>query len=256
MKGTIHDVDAQRSRWRRYRAEQQLSLDAGERFGRGGLARQMDELDARLLLLPADPETDAVPLDGETLGWLAEDRPTSYGGRMPHWGHERAATSTALVLSTRYRDDAGWDRYLALHRHGGVEFASSSLAYEVRGRRAFALRRLVGLTWIAVALQVEAARRWAVVPPCELTIALRNTAGATLGDFAEGWREPSLGLREVATCIDEHVLIRVEFDDFPDPEANAMEIGDRLEQAFGTTHRRHVANRGEFEGRFDPRFAW
>jgi hypothetical protein len=35
-----------------------------------------------------------------------------------------------------------------------------------------------------------------------------------------------------------------------------MRIGDRLEHAFGTTHCRHLAHRGEFEGKFDPRFSY
>src|SRR6266540_2426546 len=41
-----------------------------------------------------------------------------------------------------------------------------------------------------------------------------------------------------------------------DAELVALDLGDRLEQSFGTTHRRHLANRGEYEGRFDPRFNW
>jgi hypothetical protein len=30
-------------------------------------------------------------------------------------------------------------------------------------------------------------------------------------------------------------------------------VGDRIEQAFGTLHRRHIARRGEYEGKFDPK---
>ncbi|MDP8930700.1 MAG: hypothetical protein M3O70_19565 [Actinomycetota bacterium] len=43
----------------RYRRRQQLHLDAGEDFARGGLGRHVDNLDVRLLFLPSDPQADA-----------------------------------------------------------------------------------------------------------------------------------------------------------------------------------------------------
>jgi hypothetical protein len=97
----------------------QYGLD--EDFAVGGLGRHADALDARLLCLPSDPLADAVPLDQETLVWLKQSRQSPYGGRYPSWGSRERATSGALVLYEQYREDAGWTRYLALHRHGGVE---------------------------------------------------------------------------------------------------------------------------------------
>ncbi len=47
--------------------------------------------------------------------------------------------------------------------------------------------------------------------------------------------------------------VRVECD-ILDPEALAMDVGEQLENTFGSTHRRFIANRGDFEARFDPRF--
>lgn len=83
MNDTIHDVDAQRSRWLRYRTSQALTSDADDRFACGGLGRQVDGLDCRLLFLPADPDGDAVPIDGEVLAWLKEPRVSPYGGPGP-----------------------------------------------------------------------------------------------------------------------------------------------------------------------------
>jgi hypothetical protein len=71
--------------------------------------------------LPTDPLADAVPLDQEALAWLKQERPALYGGRYPSWGSRERATSNALILYDQYRHDAGWTRYLALHRHGGIE---------------------------------------------------------------------------------------------------------------------------------------
>jgi hypothetical protein len=208
-----------------------------------------------LVFLPSDPDGDPVPLDSETLDWLKEPRPTPSGGRPPRWGHRTRATSTALVMYEQYRDDAGWGQYLALHRHGGVELAHGNLAYPVRDTMVFALRQIVGLTWIAVALQSEVADRWHVNPPFELTVALRHANGAILGSFAEGWPEPQTVFWDSAACIEDDILLRWEVDGV-DAEVLALEVGDRLEQAFGSTLRRHLANRGDYAGRFDPRFGF
>ena len=111
MKGTIHDVDAQRARWLRLRTGQRLTMEAGKDFALGGLGRYVDSLDVRLVFLPDDPDADRVPLNGETLAWLKKPRPTPYGGPAPQWGHRDRATSCALVVYDQYRDDAGWGQY-------------------------------------------------------------------------------------------------------------------------------------------------
>jgi hypothetical protein len=199
MNGTIHEIDAQRARWRRYRAAQRLTDEDGDEFALGGLARHVDRLDLRLLFLPRDPVADTVPLDSETLGWLKEPRPTPYGGPAPQWGRHDRSTSSALVIYDQYRDDGGWERYLALHRHGGIELGSGGLTYEVGDRTIFPLWHIVGIAWTAAALQSEVAERWRPDLPCEAAIALRHTNGATLGGFAEGWKEPGRALWELTS---------------------------------------------------------
>lgn len=79
--------------------------------------------------------------------------------------------------------------------------------------------------------------------------------GAALGGFAEGWREIGQGLHGFKTCLDDHVLLRWELDEI-EAENIAMGAGDRMEPAFGTTHRRHLASRGEYADRFDRRFGY
>jgi len=75
-----------------------------------------------------------------------------------------------------------------------------------------------------------------------------------VGGFAEGWPNPGQGLFEYRTCLEDHLLLRYEIDDAIEPEPVALSIGDRLEQAFGSISRRHLARVGAYEGRFDPRF--
>lgn len=209
-----------------------------------------------MLLLPTDPDADVVPLNAETLGWLKEENPSPYSGGPVRWGDQSRATSSAVVVYDRYRDDRGWDRYLAVHRYGGLEFGTGTCSYEIQDMRVLALRQLIGLAWSAFALQAEGISRWPVESPFELTVALRNTKGATLGSFAEGWKEPGQGLYHLSTCIEDHVLLRWELDREFVVEELAMDVGDRVEQAFGTTHRRYLAHKGEYEGRFDPRFGF
>lgn len=256
MKRPILEVDAQRARWITYRQEQATVQGAGEAFALGGLGGLVEDPDVRLLLLPADPFSDSVSLDEETLGWLKEQRESPYGGGPVNWGHRTRATSSALVVYDQYRDERAWDRYLALLRHGGIEFGSGGSTYQVGDTRVFALRQIAGLAWSALAIQAEAIDRWTIPYPFELTVALRNTNGATLGSFAEGWREPGQGLHDIVTCIEKHVFLRWEFVDGFEAAEVALNLGDRLEQAFGTTHRRHLAHRGQYQGQFDPRFGF
>jgi len=254
MNGTIHEIDAQRARWLSYRAAQELARAGGDRFACGGLGRLVDGLDVRLLFLPADPDGDTVPLDREVLAWLKERRRSPYGGPYPTWGNMERGTNGALVLYDQYRADEGWTKYLALHRHGGIEIGVGRYAFNIGEIRIFPLRSLVGLAWTAAALHAEVVDRWRLEGPFEITVALRRTSGATMGGFAEGWMEPQNGFGEFATCLDEHLLLRHEADAMVELKSFALGLGVRIEQAFGTVHRRHIAHRGEYEGRFDPRF--
>lgn len=254
MNGSIVEVESQRARWVRYRQRQQLHPDAGQDFARGGLGRQVDNLDVRLLFLPSDPKADVVPIDPETVEWLKQDREAPFQGRPPRWSSDRAVAD-AIVRFDYYHDETDWVRYLALHRHGGIEIGASRHSYEIQDTRILSLRHIVGLAWIAADLQADAVERWKISAPFELTVGITDTQGTALGGFAEGWLEIGQGLHNFSTCLDDHVLLRWELDEI-EAENIAMDAGDRLEQAFGTTHRRHFANRGEHEDRFDPRFGY
>jgi hypothetical protein len=112
----------------------------------------------------------------------------------------------------------------------------------------------VALVWHLAAMQVEAVERWSIEGPFEVAVAFAGVEGARLGAFAEGWRDVGdMFSWDAPTCVESNVLLRVECD-IVNPEALAIDVGERLENTFGSTHRRFIANRGEFEARFDPRF--
>lgn len=246
-----------RAGWRRYR-ESLLITDpsSGESFAIGGIAANAAPFDVRVVLVRTDfDNADRVALDTDAAEWIARDRPAPYGGRGIQWGHSTCATSTALVRASWSREDQQWDRYLAIHRHGGLEAGLTGLCWEANGQRGFGLRRTVAVVWIIAQLQIEAAEKWSIEGPWEVSLAMRRTAGATLGDFAEGWAQFGDFRFGGSVCREAHVLHRWTVGAI-DPPSLALDAGARIENSFGTTHRRHLAHRGDFEDQFDPRFAW
>ena len=248
MTMSMLEVEAQRARWARHRDLQRLNTEFGDEFASGGLGRHVESLDFRLMFVPADPEAAVVRLDKDTMEWLKEHR--SQARVLPR--HRERATAQALVSYEQLRDDRGWDAYVAVHQHGGLEIGGA-ISYTVRDTKVFSLLQAASMAAAVSRMQVDAAERWQVESPYELLVALRNIRGATLGNFAEGWAEPGQGLFDYETALEEHVLLRRELHGAFEPESIAVDVGEALERAFGTTWRRHLARRGEHEGRLDPR---
>lgn len=250
------DIELRRARWERHRELMRLTDAVGGEFALGGLAAHSEAPDVRLIVLPGDPQLHPVPLDDSTAGWLSEPRPSPYGGDQISWGDDWRATSQTLVLGVRW-NDAPWRRYVALHRHGGLEAAAAMISWQRNDQspRVYSLRHIVGLAWTAFDIQARAAQQWRIDGPWEVTLALRACVGAALGGFAEGWLEPDDFRSDCRVCLEEHALHRWEVDAI-EPEALAGQVAERTENTFGSTHLRHLANRGPFEGKFDPRFTW
>lgn len=243
-----------RSDWRRHRRGLNIiDPPLGDDFALGGIAAQALPLDARIVILSTEPlDADRVALNAAAAKWLGETAPTESTVPVFGWGHSTSATSTALVHGSWSNDDREWDRYIALRRHGGLEAGLTRAAWSGRqGRRVFSLRYLVAAMWSIADLQVAAAAKWAIDGPWEISLALRDTAGAALGDFAEGWA-PFGDFRNDGTgCGEPHVLHRWTVDEI-ELQALAFGAGDRIENSFGTTHQRYLAHRGSYEGQFDP----
>lgn len=251
-------IRQQRAEWRRYREYIDMNEPAiGDTFATGGLAAHAAPLDLRVVVLPIEPaDANRVTLDGDTAAWLEQPRPGADGGEPIQWGHSTTATSSALARVSWHNDDQVWDRYLAIHRHGGLEAGLSRIAWTSnREVRVFALRHIVAALWMVADAQVDAGHRWSIEGPWEVSLALRDTAEAVLGDFAEGWAPFDDFRRNTSRCREPHVLHRWIVADI-DPPALADDAGARLENSFGTTAHRHRAQRGEHEGRFDPRLRW
>ena len=212
-------------------------------------------------MLPADPVADVLTIDYVVQEWWKTDRSPPYGGSVPDLGEHSRVTSEsgrAALIRTRWWDVEPLSRTTPSWRCRGRTIGFLVACAKRHDAILRALRPIVAMTWTLVSLQKEVQERWALSGPFEVTVALRGSRGGGISHFAEGWRDPSqdFGFMEVRTCLDQHVLLRMEIEDGFEPQDVATQIGDRVENAFGTTHRRHIANRGDFEGRFDPRFTF
>lgn len=260
------EIDLYRLRWREARQRLRLVDALSEDFGRGGLARHAPEIHVRFLIFPADPEAAAVQFDADFWAWWMQDRPNPFeGASLTNWGREGLPEATGAVRYDRWTDDRwNWDGYLALHRCGGLEFGLGRLG-SVRWRRApeqdethvFFLTTIVGRVWVALALFSEVLERFAIQGPWEITLGLRDTDLAVIGNVATGWEGPerAFPLDEQLRCPDPNVIIIREVREWPDPDGRqtlAFDIGSNIEDAFGFRGRRFLGRLDPVAGVFDP----
>lgn len=227
----------------------------------GGLGRFVSDLTVRFAILPDDPEARVIDPFEKTFvdGWGNTEQLGLPTGLRTDWGHQVSVTRDAIV---RYENYSGspwvWDSYLALHRHGGVEFAVG-MAGTFPWRReaediAFRLVACMGRVWNAVALQTYVNDRFDLCGEFKALLAFYGTKGSLLGNLANGWSEPGRDFRDPPPCPDEGVLITREIVDWPSTESTGdlmLVIGAAVENAWGTTDRRFIARQGENAGQFD-----
>ena len=260
------EIELCRRRWRRERQRLRLVDPLSEDFGTGGLARHAPEVHVRFLILPADPEAAAVQFDEDFWAWWMQDRPNPFeGSSSTNWGREGVAEATAAVRYDRGTDDRwNWNGYLALLRFGGLEFGLGRLG-SVRWRRTpeedethvFFLTTIVGRVWVGLTLFAEILERHAIQGPWEITLALRDSNLAVIGNVAAGWEEPERAFprEELPRCPDPNVLIVREVVEWPDPDGRqtlAFDIGSNIEDAFGFRGRRFLGRLDPVAGMFDP----
>lgn len=184
--------------------------------------------------------------------WWDERRPDPVTGQPNRWGDEARPTATAAVHRRSYRD--AWGRYLALHRHGGIEMGLARDAVFERGvERVFRLTTIVGRVWAAFDAYGAVVEYLKLSGPWEVCFAVRRTMGALLGNFGTGWAEPGSFGYETRPCGEPNLLVRYELANWPNADGIrvlAWRLGAWLEDAWGTRSRRFLAHRGEYAHQF------
>ena len=258
---SIHERELLRTRWRRSLFEVGLDSAAREDFALGGLATRLTDVTVQILLLPADPVADAFPINTTTAQWLSDMNSIQLAGVQLKLPDEARRTAHALVLARQYNNDS-WNSYLAIHRSGAIDWGLGRDGGWTRNDREGAPARQVFLSpvvarvWATVRLASILAAEHDVGGPYSLSVGIRGTHGAQLGCLSEGWMEPGDFRDHVRPCVDRHLLWRMEFDHVAnevEAEQIAYGIGDRIEDAWGVSQRRYLANRGDYEGKLDPR---
>lgn len=246
-----------RTRWRRAREALKLLDPQSDDFATGGLGRHVQHLSVRLVILPGDPERDAVEFDQRLWSWLKSELESPFEGQPTDWGQHMLPTTTAAVRCLQISAEHWvWDSYLALYRHGGLDtgFGVEGGSDPGGDRRAFWLLRIVGRVWAGLHIYGDAVRRFGVEGPWECSVALRKTSGAALGNFGAGWAEYGDPRAHARPCPEPNLLWRRELDSWPAVEGTkqvAFSVGAWIEDSFGSQHRRFLARDGKLAGQFD-----
>lgn len=245
----------QREAWHSFRDSIHMTRGSltDDQFASGALGEAVSNLSFRLLLLPSDPEGNALSFtDSFWTTWESANggifQSVVAGGR----GNTRPTPWGAA----RYREGRGdlWDHYMAALPNGGMDSGlSRSLACfrtSYSDMEVFRCRALLAFAWACLAIHRVVLDNQAVQGPWEMTVALLHTAGTGLGMVAAGWDERQYGVPLRAT----HLLRTWDFERFPgeaDVGALAFAIGDWLENCWGFRERRFIARDGRLNGQFE-----
>ncbi|HVV12474.1 hypothetical protein [Amycolatopsis sp.] len=260
---TLADVELVRSRWRRTLDHHALDSVGREDFATGGLAGRLRDPSVQVLLIPADPEAGVVDFDADLWSWLEAQQTVEIDGcAIRLGGNQKWPTAHAATVVNGYGRQEPWNSYLGVYRSGALELGLGTRGgWERKNRegeniRVFHLISTITYAWALLKFSAMLCERVPIGGPWQLTVAVRRTNGAVLGNLGEGWAEPHEFGNYVGACVDQHLLWHMELRDVPGPgeqESLALKIGGRLEDAWGVTQRRYLGHRGELEGRLDVR---
>lgn len=261
---SLADTERLRARWRRTLDSHALDSVGRADFALGGLATRLRAPTAQLILLSSDPAAEAIRIDDAFWAWLDAQKTVAVEGRTVRFGDQNYPTAHAAAVITSYGSGEPWNNYLAVHRSGVIELGLGDRGgWERQNRegetvRMFNLISIVSYAWAMQRFSAALHERFPLPGPRQLTIALRGTKGALLGNVGEGWAEPDSFGNTVGGCPEEHLLWHLTIDGPSDHEAQqalAFAIGDRIENAWGTVHRRYLARVGDWTDRLDVRRA-
>ncbi len=251
-------IEVQRGRWQRARERRGMESVLDQSFAKLGLPVSMEDLSVRFLIMPSDPDNLQIRFTNDFWEWWQNPPTVPFGDSITSFGsYHRPGADAAITCESDYRTSDFWREYISLSRAGEFEFGlTTSGADSVRERRCFFLTNIVGRMWVAVSRYALVVQKFSLAGPFEASLAMVDTAGSTLCNFATGWRDP---LREnwfgdYPTCTEEHLLFRREVRKWPDTEdckELSLEFAERIVNSWGIKQSRFLAYSGKWEGKFD-----
>ena len=259
---SLTETELIRARWRRHLHTEALDTTERDDFARSGLAKRVQDLAFRLLILPYDPDVERFETD-DAASHLDAHQSINIGNATIRIGTRVIPTAHATALVTQPGDDMPWERYVAIHRNGAIELGL--------GDRFRTHTDPDGVVSKLVRLVTDASFTWATLDLARsvhsepngqahlLVVALPDTFEALLCNFGVGYVEPRSHYDQKVRCPNEHLLWHIELDQLPsDPDgtsALALEIASRIANAWGTAQTLYVDRMGDFEGQLSARRA-
>jgi hypothetical protein len=257
MSRSLQQIELQRARWRRAQTSLGLADVQDEGFGRGGLAKFVPNLAARLVVLPSDPEEDVLDFDEAFWAWFKAPRDNPFGGQRVDWGYRaRSVADGAVKYSDQPDQPDQWHQYCGLTRCGGLDVGLGERVLHPRDEiRGLLLIDTLGRFWWALDLYRGALEKFDISGPWQLTVALVDCKGVSLANLASGWTEPWSGFRsEQIRCLDENARLTIELDRVPaadDMRDLVFRLGAWIEDSCGFAGRRFLTKTGPHEGQFE-----
>lgn len=254
---SLAEIELIRARWDR--ALRSYALDTLDRddFASGGLTRRLEIPTVQLVMLPPDPERDVIALDDDLVAWLQERRDVTLEDHSLRLGNNVRVSANAVVLTDGYSRVDDWPSYVAIYRSGvveaglGVYGGGENLRQDGNRVRYFALISTVVHSWATLDLASKLQAKAGLDGPWLMMVGMRSTRGAFLADFGDGWRSFGPPYNNDQSCPDDNLLWRLELETLPGAQEQqdvAFGIGDRIENAWGTTMRRYLNREGARSG--------
>jgi hypothetical protein len=185
---SLADILLLRTRWRRVLERHAIDTVNRDDFALGGLATRLQTPSVQLLVFPADPEAEVLHLDDALWVWLEAQKSVDVDGRAIRFSDRRCPTTHAAALVNGH---GTWKNYLAVHRSGAIELGLGDCGgWERQNRegelvRVFNLISIVTYTWAVLKFGAVHYERLSLIGPWHLTVAVRGTEGALLGNVGE-----------------------------------------------------------------------
>ena len=240
----LKELDRARERWRLVR--RRLGQSADTEHGSLGLARRIENLSARLLILPGDPFATDLSFDEEFWGWWTNEGPSPFGTHV-QWTNTEPTADAAVKYE---RGSENWTTYLGLHRHGGVEIGCDpSWLHDPRDRLFFRLHPhcRAGVDR-CLRPKPKQSDRFGLVGPWELTLVFYQTDELAISpSFGVGWPESRIavvhgafGAQQEPHSHDSTGVGCVPGSLRDDVRDLAFDVGARIEDAWGGKYRRFL----------------